>query len=94
MKRYEVDFFGDDAEHIATLTVYGETDAEIDAKLAELPSKLANLDEAIESEQAFAALEDCESDEQPDMEDWEEEEDDGEDDEDEDENACAVGVEE
>jgi hypothetical protein len=77
-KRYTVDVFDSDGDHLATVTVYGDTDEEIDAKLAELPAELGKLDELIDSDQAFAELDDCDDSEMPEADDWEsDDEDDG-----------------
>jgi hypothetical protein len=95
MRRYDVDIFDPSGEHLATVTVYGDSDEDIDAKLSELPNQLRVVDQLIESEQAFASLEDCDSDEKPETEDWTDEEDEDEDEDDEDDgDAYAVGVEE
>jgi hypothetical protein len=87
MKKYELNVFDDaGGEHLATVLIYGATDAEIDDKLEQLTNQLCSLDDAMDEEQAFAELDTCSGEEMPAIEDFAE--DDGDE---EDAEACPAG---
>jgi hypothetical protein len=69
--KYELDVFGDNDEHLATLTIYGTSRAQIERKLAEALNVLDMLDDAISDGNAFAEIAECEESEMPQIEDWE-----------------------
>jgi hypothetical protein len=77
-KRYELDLFDDAGEHLASLTVYGADDSEIDTKLEGLGAALKRIDEMMDRDQAFATMEVCEEDEVPILEAGDDEEDEDE----------------
>lgn len=73
-KKYEMDLFDSQDEHLATVIIYGSSDEEIERKLSSLSSALDTLNEGIENEQVFSECCDCEDSEIPDIDDWAEDE--------------------